>query len=132
MFVRNFFTKAVAEPTGCYAFFNGSVLDVEAYFRACFAGNDFFFFYVKIEDGLWTKPFIRVRYFPSHGGFFIREVEVYNPKAGLYEPLSVNGKDRAFLRHILGSCSAVITTADKKWRDKIAKMEDLEFEDIPF
>ena len=130
MFVRNFFTKAVAEHTGCYAFFTGSALGVEAYFRTCFAGKDFF--YLKIEDGLFTKPFIRVKYFPVAWGFFIREVEMYNPDSGKYEPLSLNDKDRAFLRHILGSCYAVINKADAKWRKKIESLDDLEFEDIPF
>ena len=123
MVVRNFFTKAVAEHTGCYAFFNGSVLDVEAHFRACFAGNDFF--YLKIEEGLFSKPFIRVR-------CFLMEVELYNPESGLYEPLSLNDKDRAFLRHIIKTCHAVITKADKKWRAEVAKMLDPDFLKIPF
>ena len=130
MFVRNFFTKATAEPTGCYAFFNGSTLGVEAYFRGCFAGNDLF--YLKIDEGLWTKPFIRVKYFPVAWGFFIREVEMYNPKSGLYEHISVSDKDRAFLRHVIKTYYAVILKADKKWRERVEKMGDLEFEDIPF
>ena len=123
MFVRNFFTKAVAEPTGCFAFFNGSVLGTEAYFRAYFANN---FFYLNIEDGVWTKPYIRVKYFPVACGLFIREVELYNHDSGLYEPLSVNDKDMAFLRHVIKSCHAVIIKADKKWWERIEK------EEIPF
>ena len=130
MFVRNFFTKAVAEHTGCYAFFNGSTLGVEAYFRGCFAGNDFF--YLKIDEGLFSKPFIRVKFFPVAWGLFIREVEMYNHKSGLYELVSVSDKDKAFLRHVISSYRAVITKADKKWRAKIAKMLDSEFEEIPY
>ena len=130
MFVRNFFTKAVAEHTGCYAFFNGSVLDMEAYFRGCFAGNDFF--YLQIEEGMWSKPFIRVKCFPVAWGYFLREVQLYNHESGLYESLSVNDKDMAFLRHVIKSCHAVIIKADKKWRERVAKMEDSEFEEIPY
>ena len=130
MFVRNFFTKAVSEPTGCYAFFNGSVLGVEADFRGCFAGNDFF--YLKIDEMLSYKPYIRVKFFPVAWGLFIREVEMYNPDSGLYELMSVSDKDRAFLRHVISSYRAVITKADKKWRAKVAKMLDSEFEEIPY
>ena len=130
MFVRNFFTKAVAEHTGCYAFFNGSALGVEAHFRGCFAGSDFF--YLKIEEGRWSKPFIRVKFFHSHNSFFLREVEMYNPDSGLYETLPVNNKDRGFLLHVIKSYYAVITKADKKWRERVAKMEDPEFEEIPY
>ena len=129
MVVRNFFTKAVSERTGCYAFFNGSVLGVEAYFRGCFAGN---FFYLEIEDGMWTSPFIRVKYFPTNSGLVLLEVEVYNFDSGLYEPVHLNAKDMAFLRHIASTCSRVINKAAMKWREKIEKMEDLEFEEIPF
>ena len=129
MFVRNFFTKAVAEHTGCFAFFNGSVLGVEAYFRGCFAGN---FFYLKIDEGRFSKPFIRVKCFPSNGSFFLLEVEMYNHDSGLYEPVDINNKDRAFMLHVIKSYYAVITKADKKWRERVAKMEDPEFEEIPF
>ena len=123
MAVRNFFTKAQAEPTGCFAFFSGSALGVEAYFRGCFAGN---FFYLKIEDGMFSKPFIRVKYFPN-GGFFIREVEAYNYESGLYEPVDINNKDRAFMLHVIKSYYAVIIKADKKWRERVEKMEDIPF-----
>ena len=116
MFVRNFFTKAVAEHTGCFAFFNGSVLDVEAYFRAYFENN---FFYLKIDEGLFSKPYIRVKYFPTNSELFIMEVEIYNPELGLYEPLSVNDKDRAFLRHITSTCSTVLNKAAMQWRNSI-------------
>ena len=129
MFVRNFFTKATAEPTGCFAFFKGSVLDVEAYFRAYFANN---FFYLKIDEGLFSKPYLRVKCFPTNSGLCLLEVELYNPESGLYEPLSVNDKDRAFLLHIASTCSAALVKADKKWWEKIEKMEDPEFEGIKF
>ena len=130
MFVRNFFTKAVSERTGCYAFFNGSVLGVEAYFRGCFAGN---FFYLKIDEGRFSKPFIRVKGLPSHNNtFFLLEVEMYDYDSGLYMPASVNDKDMAFLLHVIKSYHAVILKADKKWRERVAKMEDPEFEEIPF
>ena len=129
MFVRNFFTKAVAEHTGCYAFFNGSALGVEAYFRGCFAGN---FFYLQIEDGLYTKPFIRVKCFPTNSELILLEVEVYSYDSGLYEALPFNGKDMAFLRHIASTCSRVLNKAAMQWSERIAKMEDPEFEEIPF
>ena len=130
MVVRNFFTKAVAEHTGCFAFFNGSVLGVEAYFRASFAGNNF---YLEIEDGMWSKPYIRVKCFPSNSGLFLLEVEIYNPESKLYEQmLYISDKDRAFLRHITSTCSTVLNKAAMEWRDKLAKMEDPEFEEIPF
>ena len=130
MFVRNFFTKAVAEHTGCYAFFNGSVLGVEAYFRGCFAGN---FFYLKIDEGMFSKPFIRVKCFPGHNTFFLLEVEMYSHDSGLYEPVDINNKDRSFMLHVIKAYNAIITKADKKWRERVAKMEeDLEFVEIPF
>ena len=124
MFVRNFFTKAVADHTGCFAFFTGSVLDVEAHFRACFTNN---FFYLKIDESLFSKPFIRVRYFPTNSGVVLLAVEVYNFDSGLYEPTHINDKDKAFLRHVMHSCSAVLIKAEGKWRDKIEKMEDIPF-----
>ena len=117
MFVRNFFTKAVAEHTGCFAFFSGVVLGMEAHFRASFEWNNFF--YLKVEEGLWTKPYIRVKYFPTNSGLFLLEVEIYNPDSGLYEPLSLNDKDRAFLRHITSTCSAVLNKAAMEWRNSI-------------
>ena len=117
MCVRNFFTKAVAQHTGCFAFFNGSVLDVEAHFRASFEWNNFF--YLKIEECLWVNPCIRVKCFLSHGGLFLREVELYNPESGLYEPVYINDKDRAFLRHIIRTCSVVIDRAAMQWRNSI-------------
>ena len=129
MQVRNFFTKAVAEHTGCFASFSGSVLGVEAHFRACFTNN---FFYLSVEDGLWTKPFIRVKCFPTKSGLFLLEVEIYNPESGLYEQVSVSDKDMAFLLHVMHSCSAVLNRAAMEWRVKIEKMEDPEFEEIPF
>ena len=124
MFVRNFFTKAVAEHTGCYAFFNGSVLGVEAYFRGCFAGS---FFYLNIDEGMWTKPFIRVKGLPSHNTFLLLEVEMYSHDSGLYETVPVNDKDRGFLLHVIKSYYAVIIKADKKGRERIAKMEEIPF-----
>ena len=130
MAVRNFFTKAQAEPTGCYAFFKGSTLGVEAHFRGCFAGNDLF--YLGIDEGMFTKPFIRVKCFPSHNGFFIREVESYSYDSGLYGLVSISEKDKAFLRHVIGSYHAVILKADKAWCKKVAKMLDSEFEEIPY
>ena len=126
MFVRNFFTKATAEPTGCFAFFKGSTLGFNAYFRGCFVNN---FFYLEIDQGLWTKPYIRVKYFPTNRGVSILEVEVYNFESKLYEHLPISEKDRAFLLHIIKTYYAVLTKADKKWRSKIEKMEDPE---IPF
>ena len=116
MFVRNFFTKAVAEHTGCFAFFTGSVLGVEAYFRAYSANN---FFYLKVEEGLWAKPYIRVKYFPTNSGLFLLEVEIYNFDSGLYEPVYLNDKDRAFLHHITSACSAVLNRAAMEWRNSI-------------
>ena len=132
MFVRNFFTKAQAEPTGCFAFFSGSVLGTEADFRGYFEGsNDFFYVYID-ESMVCTRPFIRAKYFPCHWGIFLREVEIYNPKSGLYELLDLSDKDRKFIIHVLKTSYAVITKADKKWRAKIAKMLDSEFEEIPY
>ena len=129
MFVRNFFTKAIAEHTGCFAFFTGSVLGVEAHFRASFVNN---FFYLEEEEGLWAIPFIRVKYFPSNSGLSLLGVELYNPNSGLYEPVDTNNKDMAFLRHITGTCSRVLNKAAMEWRSNIEKMEDPEFECIPF
>ena len=116
MFVRNFFTKAVAERTGCYSFFTGSVLGMEAHFRAYFENN---FLYLKVEDGLWTIPYLRVRCFPSNSGLFLLEVELYNLESGLYEPVYLNDKDMAFLSHITKTCSAVINRAAVEWRNSI-------------
>ena len=105
------------------------MLGVEAYFRGCFAGN---FFYLKIDEGMFSKPFIRVKGLPSsHNTFFLIEVEMYDYDSGLYVPASVTDKDMAFMLHVIKSYHAVITKADKKWRDKVAKMDDLEFEEIP-
>ena len=115
MFVRNFFTKAVAEQAGCFAFFSGSVLGVEAHFRAYFANN---FFYLKVEEGLWTKLFIRIKYFPINP-LVLLEVEIYNPDSGLYEPVYLNDKDKAFLRHIISTCSTVLNKAAMEWRSNI-------------
>ena len=129
MFVRNFFTKAVAQHTGCFAFFSGSVLDVEAYFRASFENN---FFYLKIDEGMFSKPFIRVKCFPANSGLFLLKVEIYNFDTGLYNPVSVSDKDRAFLRHIASTCSRVLNKAAMQWRERIEKMEDSEFEEIPY
>ena len=116
MFVRNFFTKAVAEHTGCFAFFNGSVLGVGAYFRAYFENN---FFYLQVEEGVWSKPYTRIKYFPLASGLFLLEVEIYNFDSGLYEPVYLNDKDRAFLRHIASTCSAVLNKAAIEWRNSI-------------
>ena len=112
MFVRNFFTKAVAEPTGCYAFFNGSVLGVEAYFRAYFTNN---FFYLEIDEGLFTKPFIRFKYFPTNKGLSLLEGGIYNSDLELYEHLPISEKDRAFLRHIASTCSRALNRAAIAW-----------------
>ena len=87
---------------------------------------------------MFSKPFIRVKCFPSHNTFFshntifITEVEMYDYDSGLYVPASVNDKDMAFLLHVIKSYYAVILKADKKWRERIAKMEDPEFEEIPY
>ena len=117
MFVRNFFTKAVAEHTGCFAFFTGSVLGVEACFRAYFENN---FFYLQVEEGVWSKPYTRIKYFPlANSGLFLLEVEIYNFDSGLYEPVYLNDKDRAFLRHIASTCSAVLNRAAMEWRNSI-------------
>ena len=130
MFVRNFFTKAVSDHEGCCAYFSGSVLGVEARFRAYFGD---IFLYLKIDvDGLWTKPFIRVKCFPTNSGLILLEVEVYSYDSGLYEHLSLTNKDMAFLRHIASTCSTALNKAAMQWSAKIAKMEDLEFEDIPY
>ena len=136
MFVRNFFTKAVAERTGSYAFFDGSILGVEAYFKVCFTRNNFFclkidegtcgkpyIFHLQIEEGRLSKPYIRVKYFPSHGGFFIHEVEIFNPESGLYEHMPVSEKDLSFLRHVLGSSYSVLLKAEKKWYDNLGEGE---------
>ena len=111
MFVRNFFTKAEADYTGSYAYFSGSVLGVEACFRASLWNN---FFYLKLKDGL-PKPFIRVKYFPTKIGLFLLEVEVYNYDSGLYEALTVADTDRAFLCHIVSKCSAALSKAAMEW-----------------
>ena len=116
MFVRNFFTKATAEPTGCFAFFNGSALGVEAHFRASFVNN---FFYLEIDEGLFSKPYIRVKYFPTNSGVAMLWVEVYNFDQWLYEPLSVNDKDMAFLHRITSTCSAVLNRAATEWRNSV-------------
>ena len=129
MFVRNFFTKAEAEPTGCFAFFNGSVFGVEAHFRAYFGD---IFLYLKIDEGIFSKPYIRVKCFPTNSGLFLLEVEMYNYSSGLYERVSISDKDRAFLRHVASTCSRVLNRAAITWRNKIEKMEFDEFEDIPF
>ena len=120
MFVRNFFTKAVAEHTGCFAFFTGSMFGIEAYFRAYFANN---FFYLQIDEDLFSKPYLRVKYFPSHGGLFLLEVAIYNFDSGLYEPVYLNDKDMAFLRHVIHSCSAVLNKAAMQWRKEIENLE---------
>ena len=129
MFVCNFFTKALAEHTGCFAFFNGSALGVEAHFRTSFTNN---FFYLEVDEGLFSKPYIRVKYFPTNSGLVLLEVEIYNFDLWLYETLAVNDKDMAFLRHVMHSCSKALNKAAMQWSAKIAKMEDLEFEDIPY
>ena len=86
MFVRNFFTKAVAEETGCFSFFTGSVLGTEAYFRARYDWNNFFYL-KKVETGMCNETYLRIKCFPSHDGFFLHEVEVYHPDSGLYNPV---------------------------------------------
>ena len=117
MFVRNFFTKAIAEETGSFTFFTGSVLGTEAYFRAHHDWNNFFYLKV-VETNMCNEPYLRVKCFPSHNGFFIREVELYNPESGLYEPVyPLNDKDRDFLRHIIKTCFAVSVRAAIKWRN---------------
>ena len=132
MSVRNFFTKATSEYTGCFVFFNGSVLGTEASFRGHFEGsNDSF--YVKIEENLvCDKPFIRAKYFPCHWGIFLLEVETYNPKSGLYELIELSDKDRKFIIHVLKTSYAVIIKAHKAWRAEVERMEDSEFESIPY
>ena len=124
MFVRNFFTKAVAETTGCFAFFSGSVLGVEAHFRASFTNN---YFCLEVDEGLFSKPYIRVKYFPTKHGLVLLEVEEYNFDLWLSE----NDKDMAFLRHIASTCSRVLNKAAMQWSERIAKMEDPEFGEIP-
>ena len=115
MSVRNFFSMAVTEPTGCFAFFAGSVLGVKAYFRASFEGNNF---YLKIKkEGRWVKSYIRVKYFPTNSGLCLLEVEIYNPKTGQYETLSLNDKDMAFLHRITSTCSEVLNRAATEWRN---------------
>lgn len=118
MFVRNFFTKAVAEEYGCFSFFTGSVLGVEACFKACFEWTDHF--YLKIEKGLWSKPYIRVKIYRLNGKVFMwNGVEQYNPETGAYEPLEISGKDKAFLLHVIRTNRAVINKAHYKWLKRI-------------
>ena len=126
MYVRNFFTKATSDYAGCCAFFDGSVLGFNAHFRGHFDGsNDFF--YVKIVDGIYTKPFIRARYYPCHWGIFLLEVEIYNPVTKGYEILDLHEKDRKFLIHVLKTSYAVIMKAYKAWRNA-----EIEVESIPY
>lgn len=116
MFVRNFFTKAVAEDTGCFAFFTGSVLGNEAFFRANFEWTDHF--YLKEVKGLWVKPYIRVRIYRLNGNIFMwNGVEIYNAENGSYESAEISGKDKKFLIHIIRTNQAVINKAkDKKYK----------------
>ena len=116
MFVRNFFTKAVAEHTGCFALSSGSVLGVEAHFKACSANN---FFYLEIDEGLFSKPYIRVKYFPTNSRLVLLYAEIYNFDLWLYEPVYLNNKDMAFLRHVTRSCSAALNKAAMQWRKEI-------------
>ena len=109
MAVRNFFSMAVANHTGCFAFFSGSVLGVKAYFRASCEGNNF---YLKIKkEGRWVKSYIRVKYFPTNSGLCLLGVEIYNPKSGLYEPVYLNDEDMTFLHRITSSCSTALNKA---------------------
>ena len=117
MFVRNFFTKATAEEMGYFAFFEGSVLGIEASFRVCFEWNDYF--YIKTDEVLWNNPFLRVKCFPFNGGFFLREAEKYNPDSGVYEPVCLEEKDRAFLHHVIMTCNAVLLKARTEWCSRI-------------
>lgn len=121
MNVRNFFTKAVAETTGCFAFFNGVILDVEGEFRAYFEWNDYF--YIKVHDGEFIHNFIRIKCFPSNGGYFLREVEEYNPISGLYEPLTCTERDRKFLHHVVVTCSIILASAKSNWNRLIESIQ---------
>ena len=121
MFVRNFFTKAVAEDTGCFAFFTGSVLGVEACFRACFEWTNHF--YLKVEKGLWTKPFLRVKIYRFNGNVHMWETELYNSQTGSYEQVEISEKDKAFLLHIIRTNSVVLSNAKSKWWKKIESIQ---------
>ena len=122
MFVRNFFTKAVAEETGCFAFFNGSVLGTEACFRTSFEWTNHF--YLKVEKGLWSKPFLRVKIYRFKGNIFMWEVELYNVETGLYEPtIELTEKDKAFLLHVIRTNSAALSNAKSKWWKMIESIQ---------
>ena len=121
MFVRNFFTKAVAEDTGCFAFFTGSVLGVEACFRACFEWTNHF--YLKVEKGLWAKPFLRVKIYRYKGNVHMWEVELYNVETGSYEQVELTEKDKAFLLHIVRTSSVVLSNAKSKWWKRIESIQ---------
>ena len=114
MAVRNFFSMAVAEETGCFAFFNGSVLGTEADFRAYFANN---FFYLKIDEMLSYKPYIRVKHFPTKNGLYLLEFEIYNVDSGSYEPLAVDDEDMEFLCYIIDACLVALNKAALEWRN---------------
>ena len=117
MFVRNFFTKAVAEDTGCFAFFTGAVLGVEASFRAYFEWTNHF--YLKEVKGLWAKPFLRVKIYRLNGNIHLWGVEIYNPNNGAYEHVELTEKDRAFMLHIIRTNYVVLSNAESKWRKRI-------------
>lgn len=121
MNVRNFFTKAVAETTGCFAFFNGVILGVEARFQVCFEWNDYF--YIKVDDGKFIHNFLRVKCFQSHGGYFIREIEMYNSISGVYEPLPFTERDRKFMNHVIVTCSIILASAKSNWRRRIESIQ---------
>ena len=121
MFVRNFFTKAVAEDTGCFAFFTGSVLGVEAFFRACFEWTNHF--YLKEVKGLYAKPFMRVKIYRYNGNVHMWETEMYNAETGSYEQIELAEKDKAFLLHIIRTNSAVLSNAKSKWRKRIERTQ---------
>lgn len=121
MFVRNFFTKTVAEDTGCFAFFTGSVLGVEACFRTSFEWTNHF--YLKVEKGLWTKPFLRVKIYRFNGNVHMWETELYNAETGSYEQVELTEKDKAFLLHVIRTNSVVLNNAKAKWWKKIESIQ---------
>ena len=121
MFVRNFFTKTVAEDTGCFAFFTGSVLGVEACFRTSFEWTNHF--YLKVEKGLWAKPFLRVKIYRFNGNVHMWETELYNSQTGSYEQVELTEKDKAFLLHIIRTNSVVLSNAKSKWWKKIERTQ---------
>lgn len=124
MFVRNFFTKAVAEDTGCFAFFTGSVLGNEAIFIANFDKTDHF--YLKEMKGLWVKPYLRVRIYRLDGNVHMwTGVELYNAETGSYEPAEITKKDKAFLLHVIRTNFAIINKAKDKAKDREDKIVEI-------